>query len=192
MLKAQAGAEKAELDEAVARAEQAETNVQNLQAQIESLQDDNKKQAEIIQVLGHKTEDGAEEAKEGEGEGGEGLLDEVRLLQRTLTIFSSRDDTRNKEMLAKEQKLNLLQTEISTLKRDKERQASEIEELKTLNQEIASKQQEANEANQLVSNVGRVLEGAQDPHQLVAQRPDRSDERAELDPRQPAHEHLRQ
>ncbi len=147
MFKAQLASEQANAEEAIQKAEQAEVELKNAKVLIESLQDDVKKQLEVINVLGSKPTIEEPEQDEANPESKEGLLDEVRLLQRTITMFSSRDDTRNKDLVAKQQKINELESQMESSKRDLEKQAREIIELKELNKTLATKADEASQAS---------------------------------------------
>lgn len=146
MLKAQLQAEQSSTEEAQQRADQLGTELKNMKVTVESLEDEVKKQSEVIKVLGSKSAEEDLNEKDSDPESKEGLLDEVRLLQRTITMFTTRDDTRGKDIIVKQQKINDLESQLAKATSDLEKQTREIEELKELNKSLANKAEEASQA----------------------------------------------
>ena len=143
LLSKQADQDKVSLEEAIQKAESAELGLNNAQVQIKSLEDEISKQREIIKIIGEKKDDENDTEIDEQEEGKDGLLGELKTLQRTLTIFSGRDDSRNKELVTKQQQINTQQTEIEALRREITSLSSQVEELKKLNKATGSKLQEA-------------------------------------------------
>ena len=146
LLSKQADEDKASLEEAIQKAEKAELELSNAQVQIKSLEDEISKQREIIKIIGDKKGDENEKEDDENDDGKDGILSELKTLQRTLTIFSGRDDSRNKELVAKQQQINTQQTEIDSLKREISSLTSQVEELKELNKTTANRLQEVQTA----------------------------------------------